>query len=197
MDDIKKWFFFTILGISLVLTVWFWSTIQFIFLLSIGLIFTLWGINLRDERKSYAFVTSVIGVVLSLVILLNYTPILVSQMGQEDAPATEIIEEAEEEQGFLDKIFGGESEPDVPEEPSLLDQYLGWVIFCNAASILLSIGTIVTRKKTDHRISENVGVDNGKTNQSSISTQTARQQSEKNSLSHLLTTVNRWFSDES
>lgn len=51
MDDIKKWFFYTTLGISLVLTVWFWSTIQFTSLLSIGLIFTLWGINLRDERK--------------------------------------------------------------------------------------------------------------------------------------------------
>lgn len=197
MDDIKKWFFYTILGISLVLTVWFWSTIQFIFLLSIGLVFSLWGINLLDERKSYAFAASVIGFVLSLVILLNYTPILLTQMGQEDAPAIELNEEIEEEQGFFDKIFGGESEPGGPEDPSLLDQYLGWVIFCNAASILLSIGTIVTRKKTDHRISKNVEIDNGKTNQSPILNQTPRQQSDKSSLNYFLATVKRWFSDES
>lgn len=196
MDDIKNGLIFAILGISLFLTVWFWSTIQLIFLLSIGPIFTLWGLNLRQERKSNAFVASVIGVVLSLVILLNYTPILLSQMGHEYAPAAEVIEEREEEQGILDKIFKGKSEPDGPDEPSLLDQYLLLVILFNAGSIFLGIRTFVTQEKANRRIAGDVGDDNTNANPSFGTTQTPGQQNDKSNFNNFLTTINRWLSDK-
>jgi uncharacterized membrane protein len=172
MEDIKYTLLAALAGIMLILTTIFWSTVQFIFLLLIGVILTAWGMGLRDERKSYALVPSVLGFVVSFVIVLNYTPILISQMGQEDAPAVEIIEEAEEDQGILDKIFGGESEPEEPEEPSLLDQNLGWVIIANAVSMILSIGTFASRKKTGQQISKDSGVENSSLNQSSITSQT-------------------------
>ena len=195
MEKIKYSLLAVIGLIMLGFTCWYWSTIQFIFLLSIGLIFTFWGQGLRDERKSYALVPSVLGFVVSFVIVLNYTPILISQMGQEDAPAVEIIEEAEEDQGILDKIFGGESEPEEPEEPSLLDQNLGWVIIANAVSMILSIGTFVSRKKTGQQISKDSGVENSSLNQSSITSQTHGQKS-NSGFYNFLTTVNDWFANK-
>ncbi len=195
MEDIKYTLLAVLAGIMLILTTIFWSTIQFIFLLLIGVILTAWGMGLRDERKSYALVPSVLGFVVSFVIVLNYTPILISQMGQEDAPAVEIIEEAEEDQGILDKIFGGESESEQPEEPSLLDQNLGWVIFANAASMIFSIGTFASRKKTGQQISKDSGVENSSLNQSSITTQTHGQK-RNSGLNNFLITVNDWFANK-
>ena len=195
MEDIKYTLLAALAGIMLILTTIFWSTIQFIFLLLIGVILTAWGMGLRDERKSYALVPSVLGFVVSFVIVLNYTPILISQMGQEDTPAVEIIEEAEEDQGILDKIFGGESESEQPEEPSLLDQNLGWVIFANAASMIFSIGTFASRKKTGQQISKDSGVENSSLNQSSITTQTHGQK-RNSGLNNFLITVNDWFANK-
>ena len=195
MEDIKYTLLAVLAGIMLILTTIFWSTVQFIFLLLIGVILTAWGMGLRDERKSYALVPSVLGFVVSFVIVLNYTPILISQMGQEDAPAVEIIEEAEEDQGILDKIFGGESESEQPEEPSLLDQNLGWVIFANAASMIFSIGTFASRKKTGQQISKDSGVENSSLNQSSITTQTHGQK-RNSGLNNFLITVNDWFANK-
>ena len=198
MEDIKYTFLAALAVIMLILTTIFWSTVQFIFLLLIGVILTAWGMGLRDERKSYALVPSVLGFVVSFVIVLNYTPILISQMGQEDAPAVEIIEETEEDQGILDKIFGGESEPEEPEEPeepSLLDQNLGWVIIANAVSMILSIGTFASRKKTGQQISKDSGVENSSLNQSSITSQTHGQK-RNGGFYNFVTTVNDWFANK-
>jgi hypothetical protein len=199
MYDIKKGFdvklaiFVAILLVLLGFTLAYWSTIQLIFLLAVGPIFTFWGTNLREERKSYAFVASVIGFVLSLVILLNYSPALISQLKQEDAPTVEVIEEAEEDQGIFNKIFGSESEQDVPDEPSLLDQYLWLVILCNAIGMIQSVRTFVSREKTDQRIAEDFAVDNSNATQSSVLTEIPEQEKDKSDFSDFLTNVGRWF----
>lgn len=130
-------------GILLFITIFFWSTIKLVFLSAIGYIFTYLAIKYRAEGRNF-LVVSVIGLILSFIILVQFSTPIVSQLGETQAQVTEVVEE---NQNMFERLWSKLEEPAEPEEPSFFEKYIPIVIIFNAINLVLIVLTVFTSQE--------------------------------------------------
>ena len=114
-------------------TIFLWSTIKLIFLSSIGYIFTYIAIKYRAEGRNF-LVASVIGLIVSFVILVQFSTPLIAELGKSEAPVIEVLEE---DQNMFERMLSKLEEPDEPDEPTLFEKYTPLVIIFNIINLFM------------------------------------------------------------
>ena len=131
-------------SILLIMTIVLWSTIKLVFLSAIGYIFTYLAIKYRAEGRNF-LVVSVIGLIVSFIILVQFSAPLISEMGKAETPVTEVIEEGE---NMFERLLSKLDEPEEQKEPTLFEKYTPLIIIFNTINLLLLTLAVFTSQET-------------------------------------------------